>query len=204
MATKPEASPFSELVLASTSECRKLLLQALGLRFRIEPPDFEETHPPGVRSGDLAETLALGKARSVSRRFEDALVLGSDQLLVFDGQILRKPETPEQAQAQLTALNGKVHVLVTGLALVCERSHALRVSHEVTRLTMRHLDAHEIEAYVATGEWRGCVGSYRVEAQGLKLFTHIEGDLNNARGLPVIRLCNALRELGMPLFGSSP
>lgn len=176
------------------------MLDALGLKYRVEIPTFDETHPAGVAAGDLAETLALGKARSVARRFEEALVLGADQILTLDGQLLRKPLDAAQATAQLEALNGKVHVLVTGLALLCEKTHALRVSHEATRLTMRHLDPQEIAAYVATGEWRGCVGSYRVEAQGIKLFERIEGDLFNARGLPVVRLCTALRELGVPLF----
>jgi septum formation protein len=65
---------------------------------------------------------------------------------------------------------------------------------------MRHLDPAEIKAYLATGEWKGCVGSYRVEGQGLKLFERIEGDLTNARGLPALRLCSALRSLGVELF----
>jgi septum formation protein len=194
----PTAPP--ELILASTSESRKQILDTLGLRYRIEVPEFDETFPPGVSPSDLAETLALGKARSVARRFEEALVLGADQILSLDGEILRKPENAVQAREQLARLNGKSHTLMTGIALLCEKSHALRVSHEVTRLTLRHLDAHELDAYIATGEWKGCVGSYRIEGQGMKLFTRIEGDVTNARGLPVVRLCTALRDLGVPLF----
>ncbi len=189
-----------ELILASTSETRRNILDTLGLKYRCEPPEFDETHPKGVNPSDLAETLALGKARSVARRFEEALVIGADQILVLEGAVLRKPETASQARAQLGRLNGQSHVLITGLALLCEKTHALRVSHEVTRLTMRHFDPPELDAYVATGEWKGCVGSYRIEAQGLKLFERIEGDATNARGLPALRLCTALRELGIPLF----
>jgi septum formation protein len=190
-----------QLILASTSEHRRKILDTLAIFYRVEAPEFEETHPPGVAPGDLAETMALGKARSVARRFEEALVLGADQILTINGQVLRKPETAAQARAQLEQLNGTSHTLLSGIALLCEKTHALRVSHEVTRLTMRHLDAKEMDAYIATGEWKGCLGSYKVEGQGLKLFERIEGDLMNARGLPVVRLCSALRDLGVPLFG---
>jgi septum formation protein len=200
-AAKPSrAQQQFDLILASSSKARHEILQALGISFRVEEPSFDESPLAGVTTGDLAETLALGKARSVSSRFPDKLVLGADQLLAVDGILLRKPRDAAAAEAQLTALNGKQHMLVTGIALVCEKTHALRISNEATRLTMRHLDPAEIKAYVATGEWKGCVGSYRVEGQGLKLFERIEGDLTNARGLPAIRLCSALRSLGVELF----
>ena len=200
-ASKPARTERTvDLILASSSQARREILEALGLRFQVEAPVFDESTLGGVTAGDMAETLALGKARSVSSRFPDKLVLGADQVLVLDGKLLRKPADSAQAEAQLTALNGKQHMLVTGIALVCERTHALRISNEATRLTMRHLDAGEIKSYVATGEWKGCVGSYRVEGRGLKLFERIEGDLTNARGLPAIRLCSALRSLGVELF----
>ena len=199
--SKPSrADPPFGLILASTSKARREILAGLGIPFRVEPPVFDESPLAGVTAGDLAETLALGKARSVSSRFPEKLVLGADQILALDGLMLRKPSDAAAAEAQLTALNGKQHMLITGIALVCEKTHALRISNEATRLTMRHLDPAEIKAYVATGEWEGCVGSYRVEGQGLKLFERIEGDLTNARGLPAIRLCSALRSLGVELF----
>ena len=199
MSSRPPDQP--RLILASTSESRRQILDALGLRYRVEVPDFEEVVQPGIAAEDLAEALALGKARSVSRRFEDMLTLGADQLLFLGGELLRKPENAIEARAQLEKLNGKRHMLITGMALVCEKTHALRVCHEMTQLSMRHLDPAELDRYAATEEWKGCVGSYRLEGQGLKLFERIEGDHTNARGLPAIRLCNALRELGVPLFG---
>lgn len=189
-----------ELILASTSPARRAILEALGLRFRCEAPAFEESRPPGLAPSDLAELLALGKAREVARRFEEALVLGADQLLVCDGTVLTKPRDREAAREQLRLLRGRVHVLLTGIALVCEKSHALRVEHELTRMTMRMVGDEELERYLDTGEWEGCVGAYRVEGQGLKLFQRIEGDLFNVRGLPALRVLNALRDHGVPLF----
>ncbi|MHB1844719.1 MAG: Maf family protein [Deltaproteobacteria bacterium] len=196
----PETDPRQELILASTSETRRDILRALGLRFRVERPDFDETRPPGLTPADLAEALALGKARNVARRFEEALVLGADQVLVCDGELFHKPADAAAARAQLQRLRGKVHHLITGIALLCEKSHALRVQHELTRMTMRMIGDAEVDRYVETGEWNGSVGAYRVEGQGLKLFERIEGDVFNARGLPALRVVTALRELGFPLF----
>jgi septum formation protein len=190
-----------DLILASTSESRRALLEAAGIPFRLEKPDFDEAHPEGVRPSDLAEALALGKARSVAVRFPDAVVIGADQLLSCEGRSLRKPASEEAAREQLSFLNGKSHLLITGLAVLCESTHELRVAHEVARLTMRFLGDDEIERYLATGEWRGCLGAYRVEGAGIKLFQKIEGDLNAVRGLPLVRLCNALRDFRVPLFG---
>ncbi len=190
----------TELILASSSPTRREILEALGLRFRIEPPDYEETRPPGLSPGDLAEALALGKARGVARRFPEALVLGADQILVCDGELFSKPEDAAAARAQLQRLRGRQHHLITGVALLCEKSHALRVQHELTRISMRMVGDDEIDRYVETGELEGSVGAYRIEGRGLKLFDRVEGDIFNARGLPALRVLNALRELGFPLF----
>jgi septum formation protein len=192
--------PSRELILASTSPARRALLETLGLKFRCEAPQFEEKRPPGLSAADLAEALALGKARSVAQKFPEALVLGADQILVVEGELLEKPKDEGAARTQLKRLRGKMHVLTTGLALLCEKTHGLRVEHELTRMTMRMVADDELDRYVATGEWQGCVGSYRVEGQGLKLFQRIEGDILNARGLPMVRVANALRDLGFPLF----
>jgi septum formation protein len=190
-----------ELILASSSEARRHLLEGLHIPFRVETPDYDESHPAGVRPSDLAETLALGKARSVAVRFPEALVVGADQILSCEARGFRKPENASQAREHLSFLRGKSHLLITGLALLCEKTHELRVDHEVVRLTMRFLGDEEIDSYVATGEWEGCLGAYRVEGEGIKLFQRIEGDLNAVRGLPLVRLCNALRDFGVPLFG---
>ncbi len=192
--------PFRELILASTSPARRALLEALGLPFRCVVPEYEEKRPPGLAAADLAEALALGKARSVAQKFPEALVLGADQILVVDGELLEKPKDLDAARAQLKRLRGQMHVLTTGFAVLCEKTHGLRVEHELTRMTMRMIADDELERYLATGEWQGCVGSYRVEGRGMKLFQRVEGDVLNARGLPLVRVLNALRDLGFPLF----
>jgi septum formation protein len=188
-----------ELILASTSESRREILQAAGIVFRCETPEFEERHPVGLSAVAVAEALALGKARSVSRRFPAALVIGADQILECEGERLRKPATEGEARVQLQRLSGRAHELCTGIALVCAEDRTERAAHEVTRLTLRALSDQEIDRYLATGEWRGCLGSFRVEGQGLKLFEWIEGDFLNARGLPALLLFRLLRDLGQPI-----
>ncbi len=192
--------PSRELILASTSPVRRALLEALGLQFRCVAPEFEEKRPPGLSAADLAEALALGKARLVAQKFPEALVGGAAQMVRGDGDLLEKPKDLEAARAQLKRLRGKMHVVTTGFAVMCEKTHGLRVEHELTRMTMRMIADDELERYLATGEWQGCVGSYRVEGKGLKLFQRIEGDVLNAQGLPVVPVLNALRDFGYPLF----
>jgi septum formation protein len=189
-----------DLILASTSESRREILKSAGIAFRSEAPDFDERHPSGLDSAALAEALALGKARSVASRFPAALVIGADQILECEGERLRKPSVEAEARVQLKRLRGRTHELCTGLALVCAAERIEKVSHETTRLTMRALTDEEIDRYLATGEWRGCLGSFRVEGQGAKLFERIEGDFFNARGLPLLRLCTLLAEFGRAIL----
>jgi septum formation protein len=185
-----------ELILASTSESRREILQEAGMAFRVEAPDFDEQHPEGLDSAALAEGLALGKARSIAARFPEARVIGADQILDCEGDRSRKPSTEAAARAQLKRLRGRTHELCTGIALVCAADGIERVAHETTRLAMRALTDDEIDRYLATGEWRGCLGSYRVEGRGAALFERIDGDLFNARGLPLPRLRELLRLAG--------
>jgi septum formation protein len=187
-----------ELLLASTSASRRALLDALGLPYRAVAPDYEERLDAAPEPGKLVRTLALGKARAVARRFPQARVIGADQVMVFEGRVWGKPVDEAAARDQLQRLNGCTHELHTGVALLAPGLE--RVEHEVVRLTAFHLAPHEIEGYLATREWEGCAGSYRIEGRGLGLFARVEGDLNTVRGLPMTRLVGMLREAGVRFF----
>jgi septum formation protein len=145
-------------------------------------------------------TLALGKARAVARRFPEALVIGADQVAAFNGQVWSKPADEAGAREQLTQLSGHTHELVTGVALVGPGLE--RLEHERVALTMFPLSDAEIAGYLATREWEGCAGSYRIESRGLALFSRVEGDLNTVRGLPMTLLVRMLREAGVLFFAS--
>lgn len=187
------------LVLASTSPARRALLDQVGLAYEAIAPEIPEPLLPGLSPAEQAEALAEAKARAVAARAPDAVVIGADQLLVLDGQPFGKPADEAAAREQLRRLSGRAHELVTGLSILAP-GHAPVREHEVTRLWLRPLPDAELSAYLATGEWRGCAGSYRIEGRGLALMERIEGDHENILGLPMIRLLGHLRRLGIPLL----
>lgn len=187
-----------ELLLASTSPARVALLTALGLPFRAVPPEVDEVVPPGTPAAHAVALLAERKARAVSNRFRDALVIGADQLVSLDGRVLAKPPDAATARAQLAALAGRTHEIHTGLCVI--GPGFLETEVDTARLHVWPLSDAELDAYVATGEWQGCAGSYRVESRGQALFQRIDGDRAAIQGLPMLRLVHLLREAGVRLF----
>lgn len=185
------------LILASTSTSRKALLTNAGVRFTALPSGVDEAALKSGFSGPpeaLALKLAIAKAASVSRLHPQALVIGGDQLLVCDSHIYDKPRDHEAAAAQLRALAGRTHALITSVCLV-ENGQALWSHTASAHLTMRPVsDAFLAEYLAAEGdELLHCVGAYRLEALGAQLFERIEGDYFTVLGLPLLALLAALR-----------
>ncbi len=185
------------LVLASTSPYRRVLLERLGIAFAVEAPrcDEEALKEPGTPASDLALQLARAKALSLRREAAQAgaFILGSDQLVDLDGQILGKPHTVEGAVSQLKRLRGRAHRLLTAFALVDPESK-VETHLDVHTLTMRDLSDHEIERYVAREQPLDCAGSYKIESAGIALFARIEGeDFTAITGLPLLALSQLLR-----------
>jgi septum formation protein len=186
------------LVLASTSPARRALLDQVGLACEVVAPGIAE---PLERFADpvaQARAFAEAKARAVFERRPDAIVVGADQVLAFEGEAWGKPADEAQALEQLARLCGRTHALVTAVSVLSPGDSWCGVAE--SRLTVRALSADERRAYVATGEWEGCAGGYRLEGRGLALFERIEGDHTNVLGLPMPLLLTRLRALGVPLF----
>jgi septum formation protein len=186
-----------EIVLASTSTYRKALMERLGVPFRCASPPFRESSipPEGLAPRRLAEALAAGKAESVSRLAPEAVVVGCDQLVHLDGRILGKPGSVDRAVAQLEAMSGRTHELITAMVVI---AGARRSTHtDVARLSMRRLGRSGIERYVAADRPLDCAGSYKIESRGVVLFERIEGaDFTAITGLPLMALARILGELG--------
>ncbi|MBS2029609.1 MAG: septum formation protein Maf [Deltaproteobacteria bacterium] len=189
--------PQPELILASTSSARRTLMDALGLPYRAQKPDFDE-HFRLKDPIDLSHELAWGKAKAVATLNPGALVIGSDQVCGFEGEIWGKPRDLDDAREKLQRLSGKTHQLYTAVALLGPKLE--RVEHDVVSLTMYALDPNELEGYLATREWEGCAGGYRVEERGMALFSKIDGDLNSVRGLPMTLVVRMLRDAGVRFF----
>jgi septum formation protein len=186
------------LVLASTSVYRRQLLVRLGVPFSAVAPacDEEALKDPKLSATQLASHLAREKARSVLGRVPDAHVLGSDQLVEIEGDVLGKPGTRESAVAQLSRLAGRTHRLITAFALL--RPDGQPTEHiDIHSLHMRSLTQAELERYVDADQPLDCAGSYKIEARGIALFERIEGaDFSAITGLPLIALTSALRAQG--------
>lgn len=192
------------LILASASRPRRQLLANAGLRFETEPSGVDEDEvkrsllAEGATAQAVAEALAELKARRVSARHADALVVGADSTLACEGRLFDKPPSLAAARQQLLALAGRSHELIS--SVVVARAGA-RLWHrtERGRLTMRPFDAAFVDAYLArAGEAvLASVGAYQLEGLGVHLFDRIDGDYFTILGLPLLPLLGFLAQHGI-------
>ncbi|MBB3191575.1 Maf family protein [Halomonas cerina] len=193
---------MSRLVLASGSRFRRRLLDRLELPYVWQSPDIDETPHPGESPEALTQRLALAKADRLAEAWPDHLIIGADQVAVFDGEILGKPGDEATARRQLCRFSGRRVRFLTGLALIDTRRLHHRVCHETYDVVFRPLSEAEIARYVAQERPLDSAGSFRMEGLGIALFERLEGDdPNTLIGLPLIRLCAMLREAGLDPLG---
>ena len=182
------------LVLASTSPYRRMLLEKLGIPFECAAPDVDETPQPGETPRHLVTRLAQEKAQSLAARYPAHLIIGSDQVCVLDGEITGKPHTEEKAFQQLMRARGTIVTFYTGLALYNSTSGHLQTECEPFDVHFRHLSEQEIVDYVRRERPLNCAGSFKSEGLGIALFDKLDGrDPNTLVGLPLIALCQMLR-----------
>lgn len=183
------------LILASGSASRLRLMQNAGIPFTQERARVDEETVKAAMCAeaaaprDIADALADLKAVRVAARHPDKWVLGADQVLSFDGTLLSKPATPEDAAAQLAQLSGGRHQLFSA-AVIYEAGTPIWRHVGVARLQMRSLSDAFIADYVSTywDEIRHTVGCYRIEEEGVRLFDRIEGDFFSILGLPILEI----------------
>ena len=194
------------LLLASASPIRRMLLENAGLPVETEAAGIEERAVEAALGtadpAELARGLALEKARAVSRRRPGRVVVGADQTLALDGELLHRPATVHAATAQLAGLAGKTHRLHSGVAVVRD-GEAVASFVESATLKMRALSGQAIDAYAAiAGPERltQSVGAYQLEGLGIHLFDTLEGDHTTILGLPLLPLLRVLRDLDLLAF----
>ena len=192
------------IVLASTSPIRRHILQAAGIVVEVAAPRVDEVTArdsllaEGSTPRDIADALAEIKARKIAEKRPGDLVLGCDQVLELDRAILSKPETADEARDHLRRLRGRSHTLHS--AIVCYEN-ALPVWRHVAeaRLTMHPISDAYLDDYV-TRNWesiRHSVGCYKIEEEGVRLFSAVSGDHFTILGLPLLPLLAWLGTRGM-------
>ncbi|MCL6555606.1 MAG: Maf-like protein [Burkholderiales bacterium] len=189
-----------QLVLASSSPYRRALLARLGLPFEVMAPQVDETPLAGEAPWDTALRLAQQKAEAVARHYPGALIIGSDQVAVLDGNVLGKPGNFENAKKQLMAAANRRVVFHTALVLLNAATGHLKRRVVPFGVKFRPLSESQIERYLAKEQPYDCAGSAKSEGLGIVLIERFEGEDPNALvGLPLIALVDMLAEEGVSL-----
>lgn len=181
-----------KIILASASPRRRELLKYAVPEFDVIPADIDETLPADTPAEKSAEYLAVQKAKHIAALYPDSLVIGSDTVVISEGEILGKPRDEADAARMLKKLSGKTHSVITGVCVVCG-TKCESFSQE-TRVKFYPLSDDEIAAYIATGDPMDKAGAYGIQSGGCILAEGIEGDFFNVVGLPVARLKRLLDE----------
>lgn len=184
-----------KIILASTSPFRKAILDKLGIDFDIAAPETDETPLENETPQQLVERLSIAKAKAIADKTENALVIGSDQVSVINGEIIGKPHTHEKAVKQLLNASGKTVTFYTGLCLYNSSTHQYQSEVVPFNVVFRSLEEKQIENYLKKEKPYNCAGSFKSEALGIVLFEKLVGDdPNTLMGLPLIRLVKMLEQ----------
>jgi septum formation protein len=191
------------LILASGSPRRRALLAALGLPYTVITSGADEALPPGLDPVEAARRLALRKAEAVAAGLESGLVIGSDTDVALDDVILGKPADPADAARMLRLLRGRVHRVISGVAVIDATSRETRVGTVTTFVTMGDYTEDQIEDYAASGEPLDKAGAYAIQGIGSALVAGIEGCYNNVVGFPLCEVAALLGAFGLSVNGAS-
>lgn len=194
----------SELILASASASRQMLMRNAGLRFSSIPAAIDERaidarlEAAGATPETIALELAKAKAVAVSRLYPDDYVIGSDQTMSLGSRIYHKAKDMAEAHANLLSLSGKTHRLNCGIA-IAKNGEIVWEAVSLAEMTVRDLSPGYISRYLerAGSQVLSSVGAYQLEGEGIQLFTSIDGDYFTILGLPLLPLLKKLRELGL-------
>ncbi|MDF2961922.1 MAG: septum formation protein Maf [Paenibacillus sp.] len=194
-----------KLVLASSSPRRQELIRTLQLPYEIRVSDVNEDTEPGLTPAEIVEQLSGRKAAAVCEMFKselpkESIVIGSDTIVVLDGQVLGKPKDSRDAFNMLSALQGRAHQVFSGIACLDLTTGRQLIDHQVTAVYMKPLTDKQIERYISTGEPMDKAGAYAIQGIGATIVERIEGDYFNVVGLPMSLLSDLLKRLGVSVL----
>lgn len=181
-----------KIILASASPRRQELLKYVTPEFDVIPADVDEALPEGISAEKSAEYLAVKKAEHIALIYPESVVIGSDTVVITDGEILGKPSDEKDAERMLRLLSGKTHTVVTGVCI--SRGKLKKSFSQETRVKFYPLTEKEIHDYIATGDPMDKAGAYGIQGEGCVLIEGIEGDFFTVMGLPAARLKRELAD----------
>ncbi len=189
------------IILASTSIYRSQLLSTLQIPFKTTSPEVDETPLAGESAPQTSERLSRLKAQAVAEQFPDALIIGSDQVALLEGEQLGKPITHDNAVRQLRSMRGKTVDFFTAVSLFNSRTKEMQTAMVETKVSFRNLTDDEIERYLHKEQPYHCAGSAKSEGLGIALIQRIQGDDPNALiGMPLIVLIDMLKKQGVNIL----
>lgn len=183
-----------KLVLASGSSRREEILEGLDLKFTVVPSKLDESKFKKDDPIELVKTLAEEKAKSVSELVEDALIIAADTVIVYENEILGKPEKNSDAIKTLKMIKGDKHQVITALTVMNSESEDVYSAENITDVKMMELSEAEITKYVETGEPLDKAGSYAIQGLGGLFIEEIKGSYYSVMGLPIHQLAKLLNK----------
>ena len=192
------------IILASSSPRRQEILKMLKIPFRVIIPNIDETLMSAIELEQVPELLAREKVTAVIHSLpaeqEIPYVLGADTVIIFNNEIMGKPQSQEEAFDYLKKLQGKTHTVVTSLVLYKGKTHETKSKISKTRVTFSPMTDEEIQWYIDTGEWHGAAGGYRIQGMASCFISKIEGTNSCVVGLPIFELYDMLKEQGYSIL----
>ncbi len=188
------------IILASSSPRRRDLLRQIGVDFDIFPADVNESILAGESPEDYAVRVSFDKVRVVAKKVGEGIIIAADTIVVFKDIILGKPVDSKDAKRMLEMLSGKMHRVISGLAVMNAATGMVMCRTSTTSVWFRNLDEDEVKKYVLSGEPLDKAGAYGIQGKGALLVARIEGCYNNVVGLPLALLDEVLREFGINLL----
>lgn len=188
----------AQIILASSSPRRRELLEQIGLRIMVQAVDIDELQKPGEAALGFVQRLAREKAKSgfeIINNPQQLPVLGSDTIVVVDGNVLGKPENRQHAKQMLQQLSGKKHAVHTSVAIVTEEHELIDTSSSEVQFTL--LEDREIDCYLATGEADDKAGAYAIQGIAAQFVKNINGSFSGVMGLPLYETTRLLKRCGI-------
>lgn len=187
-----------EAILSSKSPRRAKILRMLGLKFMQHIPGVDENFHIHFNPGEMVKKRAVAKAADAAWRYPDALVIGADTAVVIGKKALGKPHGIKEAREMIGALPGKTVIVITAVAIVCEKHDLGHVWLEKASVKFKKTNAKEIGRYIKSGKWKGKAGGFNVnEAPVGGWVKKISGERETVAGLPIKRLARLLRAYGL-------